>query len=397
MKSSYPAKKIISFTCKLKDHRMDVFALFLCVISYFLLYLYSSQKLMSSLLEWQDYIFHTTMTRMVIEQGNIFSFFQGHPVPYPPLFHNITALISYLSGLSIEKSLIVTVCGAGCGFSFLVYLFICEISKNKLTAFLGMIFLGVGANFLTYFSSMIFFGKIYVMIMGYVIAGFLPHLLGHFLGILMLFIIVRSNLESWYYLISSIILCIMLILTHVIASITYLAALLSILISAVILKENKLVKRIIILLFIPLLISSAWWTSVLGQLMTRPYLFFLSDAGESWVSHGLSHEIVTYYGLLPLFLIFGAYKIIKNKNISIFIIFWCFLIFLLVFTPWGFRFALELVIPLYVLSAIGIITGITCIAESNLYSSIKLLFYIIIVIIVIDYFFLFDIINNLFL
>lgn len=396
MKSSTLTKKIISIISKLKIHRIDIFALFLCSISYVLLYLHLSQKLMSSLMEWQDYSFHSTMTRMVIEQNSFLPYIQGQPVPYPPLFHDITALLSSLSGLSIEQSLIMIACGAGCGFSFFIYLFICEISKDKSTAFLGMVLLGVGANFLIYFSALIFFGKIYIMIMGYVIAGFLPHLLGHIIGILMLFIIIRSTLKSWYHLLSCIILCIMLIFTHVIASVTYFAALLSILTAAFIVKENKLAKKIIIISFFPLLITSPWWTSILGQLMTRPYLFFLSDAGESWASHGLSQEIVTYYGLLPLFSIIGAYKIIKNNNISIFIIFWCFLIFLLVFTPWGFRFALELVIPLYILSAIGIITSITCIVETNLHSAIKLLLYVSIIVIIFDCFFLFDVLKNFF-
>ena len=388
--------KIVSRYKRLKQHKIDLFALSLCIASYVLLYLYFTQKLMPSLFEWQDYLFHSNLTKMIIEQGNFFPLFQEHLVPYPPLFHHSVALLSYISGLSIEKSLICTACLAGCGFSTLLYLFMCEISKNKLAGLLGVAFLGIGANILTYFSSMIFFGRVYIII-NYIIAGFLPQLLGHFFGILILFFIVKSNLESWYHVASCIILGILLILTHVIASVTYLFALLSILLFALLLGKNKLAKKIILLLFIPLIISSPWWVTVLRELMNRPYLFFLADAGKSWISYGVREGMLTYYGLLPILLIPGVYKIIKNRNISLFLIFWCVLIFLFTFSTWGFRFALELIIPLYVLSILGITTVITYVIETNFSFPAKLFLLFIIIFVIFDSLLLFEIIKNLYL
>jgi hypothetical protein len=382
---------------KLQNYSIDISALALCIISYVLLYFHLSQKLMSSLMEWQDYLFHVHMTRIVIEQNSFFPRIQGHPVLYPPLFHNMAASVSFLTGLSIEQSLICTACLAGCGFSFLSYLFIREISKSKSTAFLGMIFLGVGGNILTYVSSMIFFGRIYILIIGYVISGFLPHILGHFLGIFMLFLIVKTHLTSWYHVLVCSSIGILLILTHLIASVTYLIALLSLFFSLIIIKKGKLLKKVGIILIIPILITSPWWSSLLGDLMTRPYLFFLADAGESWISQGTYGEIITYYGFLPLFSIIGTYNLIKKRNISVFIIFWTAILLFLIYSPWGFRFALDVAIPLYILSAIGIITGITHSIESKLNSPVKILMLFIITLCVMDFFLVFRIFKYLFL
>ena len=382
---------------KLKIYRIDIFALFLCTTSYVLLYIHLSQKLMSSLMEWQDYLFHMHITRIIIEQSRFVPYIQGHPVLYPPLFHNIVAFLSSLSGLSIEQSLICVACLAGCGFSFFSYLFIWEISKSKSAAFLGMVFLGVGANVLTYVSSMIFFGRIYIFIIGYVISGFLPHVLGHFLGILMLFLIVKIHLTSWYHIFLCSSIGILLMLTHVIASVTYSIALLSMLISAIIMKKGELAKKISSILIIPILVTSPWWTSLLGDLMTRPYLFFLADAGESWISQGVYNEITTYYGFLPLFSIYGAYDLIKKRDISVFIILWSAILLFLICSPWGFRFALDVTIPLYILSAIGIMTGITHSIESNLNFSVKILILFIIILCIMDFFLIIRIFDYLFL
>jgi len=84
----------------LENYRIDISTLALCITSYVLLYLHLSQKLISSLMEWQDYLFHVHMARMVIEQNSFFPHIQGHPILYPPLFHNLVTILSSLSGLS---------------------------------------------------------------------------------------------------------------------------------------------------------------------------------------------------------------------------------------------------------------------------------------------------------
>jgi hypothetical protein len=211
----------------------------------------------------------------------------------------------------------------------------------------------MGANFVIFLFGTSFFGGAFIIPIGYLIAGFLPNLMGHFLGLFMLYVFIKTRLRRFRQVFFCSFLGVLLILSHLIASITYLAALISLFISSLSSKEEMHFKEFGILLVLSIAISSPWWVQIVGELLLRPQLFLLTDAGYSWIQHGLSAEIIEYYGLIPFFSLLGIIHF-RTSKLGSFLSLWLLMLFPFLFTRWGFRFALEITVPLYMLGAIGV-------------------------------------------
>ena len=334
--------------------KVQLSVFFFCGFSYLLLYYFFSQEIMPSLLSWQDHNFHLMLLRILENQSSYTPFIDEHPVPYPVFFHNIVRIISAVFDLRFETALLLVSCFASFGFSFLIFLTISEISEDNLAGFVGALLLGVGANFTVFFSRTIFFGGAFIFPISYLIAGFLPNLLGHFFGLFMLYVIIKSRLQNLGNVLFCSLLGAMLFLSHLMASVTYLIATVCLFLSSYIAHENIKFRQFGIILFLSIAISSPWWFEIGGEVLERPYLILLSDAGKDWIECGFFKEMIIYYRFIPIFSFLGVLYIIKNFTNRIFLFLWLILISILLFTQWGGRFALELAIPLYMLGAVGI-------------------------------------------
>ncbi|MGC1120259.1 MAG: hypothetical protein WBA22_04115 [Candidatus Methanofastidiosia archaeon] len=339
---------------RMKTRKIQLSVLLLCGFSYLLLYYFFSQEIMSSLLSWQDHDFHLRLLRILENQNTYSPFFDEHPVPYPVLFHNIVRATSAALDMRLETALLFVSCLAGFGFSFLIFLVISRIFGDNLAGFVGALLLGVGANFAAFFSRTIFFGGAFIFPISYLVAGFLPNLLGHFFGLFMLYMITRSKVQSLSSILSCSVLGAMLILSHPIASITYFIATVCLFISSYMTHESIGFRRFGVILLLSITISSPWWLEILSEFFGKPYLILLSDAGINRIGCGLLTEITRYYGFVPIFSFLGIIHIARNPGVNIFIFFWLILISMLLLTPWGGRFVMELAIPLYMLGAVGI-------------------------------------------
>lgn len=309
---------------------------------------------MLSLFEWQDYDFHLKIIQILEEQNNLMPYFEDHPIPYPILFHNVVRISSNVFGLEPERALLFVSSLISFGFCVLVFLAISEILKDNFAGFICAILLGAGANFVIFFSETIFFGGAFIFPVGYLVAGYLPNLMGHFFGIFILYVIKKTKLQRWYHLALCVFLYTMVILSHLIASVTYLIALACLFVCSYLAEENIQFRQFGIILFLSIVIASPWWLNIVEEVVERPYLLLLSDAGRNWIDSKCFIEITRYYGFIPFFSILGGLYLFKVFKVGNFITLWLFMLLPLLFTRWGFRFALELTVPLYMLGSIGI-------------------------------------------
>jgi hypothetical protein len=326
----------------------------ICGLSYLLLYLLFSHDEMLFSLDWKDYQFHMRLIEILENQDRYIPVADGTPVPYPVFFHHVARAVSYSLNLKCEIAMLLVSCLTCLGFTFLVFLTVVEVSHDALAGLLGAIFLGVGANFVIFFSKTIFFGGIFIFPVEYLIAGYLPNLMGHFFGLLMLFIIIKSRLKKWYHVTSCMILGVLLVLSHLIAFVTYLIAVVCLFSYSYLSKEDMKVKQFWVILLSSIIVSGFWWVNIIHEVLDRSYLVFLSDAGQNWVNYGISSEVMRYYGFIPFFSILGIVCFWRKHEIGNFLSLWLLLLLPFLFSIWGFRFALELAVPLYMLGAVGV-------------------------------------------
>lgn len=382
---------------KIEPVKVQLFVFLFCGFSYLLLYSFFSQESMS-LLSWQDHWFHLRLIRILDDQSSYTPFFEGHPVPYPVLFHHLVRIVSTLANLTVKTSLLLVSCLVSFGSGFLIFLIISEISKDNLAGLIGVILLGVGANFTTFFSETIFFGGAFIFPVNYFIAGFLPNLMGHFFGLSLLYLMVKSTLKKPRHILFCGFLGAALILSHLIASATYLIAAACLSFSSYITHENIKFRQFGIILFLSIAISSFWWLTIMGELTERSHLILLSNAGKNWSDSGFVTEIVRYYGFIPIFSLLGAFYLKKISKINIFLVLWASILFILLFTQWGARFALELAIPLYMLGAVGISQTIRwALSRKNEWFVVRLTVLVFVFACLCDIVRLFEILKNIFI
>lgn len=337
----------------IKDKKTQLFVFFFCGFSHLLLYSYLQENILS-IFEWQDYAFHLRIIQILEEQNTYIPYFGNDPIPYPVLFHNVVRMFSDVLDVEPESALLLVSSLFSFGFCVLAFLVISEVLSDSLAGFVCVILLGAGASSIVFFSKTISFGGAFIFPIGYLVAGYLPNLMGHFFGLFILYVILKTKLQKWYYLALCTFLCMLLVLSHLIASVTYLAALTSVFVCGYFAGESIRFKHFGIILLLSVVVTCPWWLGIIEEVQRRPYLFFLSDAGQSWIDSGLSTEIIEYYGFIPFASILGLLYLYRVSKTGNFITLWLFMLFPLLFTRWGFRFALELAVPLYMLGSIGI-------------------------------------------
>lgn len=376
---------------------VQILVFFFCGLSYLLLYSFFSREMFSVFLNWQDYDFHLRLLRILEGQSGYIPFFDSTPVPYPVFFHNVVRIVSAVFGFPSEASLFLVSCAAGFGATFLIFLIVTEFS-DRLAGFFGALLCGVGANFVIFFFKTIFFGGAFIFPASYMVAGFLPNLMGHFFGLSMVYVIIKGTLQKGTHILFCAFLGAMVILSHPFAAMAYLIAIFCLFFSSHITDGNIKFRQLGIILILSIALSSPWWLRIVPELSGKSYLILLSDAGKTWIRQDFLREIVEYYGFIPIFSVLGAFYLIRNFKTGIFLPFWAISFFILLFTPWGARFALELAVPLYMLGAIGMSHTIRwALSEENEQLAVRLASLTFVFTVFCDSIRIFDIIRNIFI
>ena len=377
---------------KIKTIKIQLLVFLFCGLSYVLLYTFFSREMMSSLLGWQDYAFHVRLLEIVQDQQGYTPLVEGHPVPYPVLYHHIVGKVSSIFGLAPETSLLFVSCLFSFGSTFLIFLVVLKSSGDCLAGCIGALLCGIGASVTIFFSGLIFFGGAFIFPVQYMIAGFLPNLTGHFFGLFMVYMVLQSKLQKTSHTLFCSFLGTMLILSHLVAAVTYLIALMCLFLSNSLQKYGIKSRRIGIMLVLSIIVSSPWWMTILTQVIQRPHLIVLQDAGP-WVDHAFLTEVVNHFRFVPLFSLVGAFYLKKSSKIGIFLFFWLFAGVLLLFTQWGTRFAMELSVPLYMLGAIGMSQSIKWVIHGEKSFFIRFIVIIFVLVIIFDALKIFEIIR----
>ena len=337
---------------KIKPIKIQLLVFLFCGLSYTLLYTFFSREMMSSLLGWQDYTFHVRLLELMQGQQGYTPLVDGDPVPYPVLYHHIVGKVSSICGLAPETSMLFVSCLFSFGSTFLIFLVVSKSSDDCLAGCIGVLLCGVGASVTIFSSGLIFFGGAFIFPVQYMIAGFLPNLTGHFFGLFIVYMVLQSKLQKTSHTLFCSFLGTMLILSHLVAAITYLIAIMCLFLSNSLQKYGIKSRRIGIMLVLSIVFSSPWWINIIAQVIQRPHLIVLQDAGP-WIEHAFLTEVVNHFRFVPLFSLVGVFYLKKSSKIGIFLFFWFLAGVLLLFTQWGTRFVLELSVPLYMLGAIG--------------------------------------------
>jgi hypothetical protein len=184
----------------------------------------------------------------------------------------------------------------------------------------------------------------------------------------------------------------MLILSHLVAAFTYLIAFMCLFLSNYLQKYGIKSRRIGIMLVLSIVFSSPWWINIIAQVIQRPHLIVLQDAGP-WIEHAFLTEVVNHFRFVPLFSLVGVFYLKKSSKIGIFLFFWFLAGVLLLFTQWGTRFALELSVPLYMLGAIGMSQSIKWVIHDKKSFFIRIFVIIFVLTIIFDALKIFEIIK----
>lgn len=359
---SFPSIQNISVWILTK--KKEIAILLVIGFSYALLYLFFSKELLPALFEWRDFQFHYQVVRMVQYQSASTSFTGEEQILYPPLFHHCVARISSISPISIERGMLMVPLVAWTGSTFIIFLLTENFSQDDHAGIFSIIFLGVGASLIASGSGTIFFGRACIFPVNYLIAGFLPHVLGHFFGLLLIYLLITTHLRANTYIILGAGIGALLILTHFLAAITYALAVLCLCVSDRLTFHMLNPAKVGILVGVSVLITSPWWGEIVGDILEKPYLFMIGDAAKNWQG-GILSEMMSHYGLIPIFSFVGAYYFIKSRNPGVFLILWTVMISILIFSRWGARFALELSVPLYMLGGAGFSQAVGKIRDSK--------------------------------
>jgi hypothetical protein len=377
---------------KIKTIKIQLLVFLFCGLSYTLLYTFFSREMMSSLLSWQDYTFHMRLIEIMQDQQGYTPLVEGHPVPYPVLYHHIVGKVSSLIGLTPETSMLFVSCLFSFGSTFLIFLLVLKSSDDYLAGCIGALLCGVGASVTIFFSGLIFFGGAFIFPVQYMIAGFLPNLTGHFFGLFMVYMVLQSKLQKTSHTLFCSFLGTMLILSHLVAAFTYLIVFMCLFLSNYLQKYGIKSRRIGIMLVLSIVFSSPWWMTIIIQVIQRPHLIVLQDAGP-WIEHTFLMEVVNHFRFVPLFSLVGVFHLKKGSKIGIFLFFWLLIGAALLFTQWGTRFALELSVPLYMLGAIGMSQSIKWVIHGEKSFFIQFFVIIFVFIVIFDALKIFEIIK----
>lgn len=365
---SFPS--IQSISVKILTRKKEIAILLVIGSSYALLYLFFSQQLLPALFEWRDFQFHYQVVRILLNQSASTSFTGEEEILYPLLFHQCVAWISSIFPISIERGMLMIPLVAWTGSTFIIFLLTENYSQDDHAGIFSIILLGIGASLIASGSGTIFFGRAFIFPVNYLIAGFLPHILGHFFGLLLIYLLTTTHLRTNTYIILGAGIGALLILTHFLAVITYALAVLSLCVSDRLTFHMLNPARVGILVGLSLLITSPWWGEIVGDILENPYLFMIGDAAKNWQG-GILSEIISHYGFIPIFSFVGAYYFIKSRNPGIFLILWAIMISIFIFSRWGARFTLELSVPLYMLGGAGFSQSVGKIRDSKIHIIIR--------------------------
>jgi hypothetical protein len=373
---------------KINDTKMLIIILLISGGLYALLYSYFSNILLPPLYEWKDFQFHYRLITMIEDQSGYIPYVDGRPVLYPILFHHCVGGFSALFNVSIKSGMVILPLIMWTGSTMMIYLLIRDLTQNEYAGIFPLIFLGGGATVIILSSGTVFFGKAFIFPINYVIAGFMPHIMGHFFGLLLLYFLITTGLKANIHIIFGGGIGALLILTHFLAAVTYAIAIVCLWFSDHLTVNFLNGTRIVLLVAIAVLLASPWWGVIMEEFLEDPYSLLISDASKTWEG-GIVTEMINYYGFIPLFSLIGTYFLIKSRSLGIFLFLWSIFLFILIFSRIGARFALECALPLYMLGGIGITHVILWIKNSKMQKIFRISIFIVFLFLLCDSLYIF--------